>query len=835
MKPGYLVAMLFFICVLFVTKSSAQSHGLSFFSHEVEAGKRTTLDLFPGTGFDAADDFELSFELSFRPEQINYFGYILHLEGPQRNIDLMYSKTRLIPDQSDPYLFKLINGENSSKINFHIDSEKILSQWNKVRLLIDFRNDRIVLYVNNKKYVENNARLVKSNYKFIWGISSKNSDCPPMNIRNIRLRSSRADYFWPLNEISGGIVPELNSGRNASVTHPSWIRAMHRNWRLNKSMHTKGNASIAFNESSGELYLIGQDSLLTYQLKGSKLTAVAYRSGRQALPSSNQSVYNASDQTLYNYYLDRDIKQVNTYDFKLNSWDKNYAATIMQVDYQNANNFISQIDTALYIIGGYGHFRYKNTVHRYNTVTKRLTEVKTQGDYFLPRYLAAAGTTDSGRTAYILGGYGSQSGQQIVNSKNLYDLVKLDIQTKTFKKIYDLQVEGEHFAFASSMIINEKARTFSTLIFPNNRFNSYLRLLQGNLDHPSYQLVGDSIPYKFHDVNGSANFYYDHLSKQYLAVTLLKSENDETTANVYTLQSPPDASPASDTDRTLLSDSLFIILYALTGLSVTALLIRYLVKRRKKVRLPKPVGLKHAEKNAIFLFGGMQLINHEGNDIAKQFTSLLKELFLYILINTIRSGRGTSGEKLAELLWSDKSESKAKNNRDANLSRLKSVLSQAENISLCKESGKWKIDIDYSVIYLDYYHYLQIIANRKGIGKTQIFQLIDISQRGNFLSEFDYPWLDQMKSEISNEIINVYLDYAKQIGIQDDPEFLIKIANNIFYLDSVNEEAIVIKCKALSYLGKHSLAKSSFENFIREFKALYNEDFKKDFHTILES
>lgn len=835
--------MLLIIYVFLTKEGIGQSHGLGFFSHEVEAGKRTTLDLFPGTGFQAQGNLELSFELSFLPDRQNYFGHILHLEGPQRSIHLMYSKTLLRKGQSDSLFFKLVNGENPAKINFDIDGRKVVSQWNKIRLLLDFEQDKIIVYVNGKKYEEDHAKLVKSKYQLIWGISAKSTECPPMKIRNIQLQSSNAKYFWPLNEVSGNVVPEIDDKQQASVNNPSWIRALHRKWRFQKNILINGNASAAFNEPKGELYLIGEDSLITYRLQNSGLIATPYRSGKQVLPLSNQSVFNPQDGKLYNYYLDRDLKQVNTYNFEDSAWDHSYPDKIKQVDYQNASNFISQADTAIYIVGGYGHFKYKNTVHRYDMIKKNFELVKTGGDYFTPRYLAAAGTTDNGLTAYILGGFGSYSGDQILNPENLYDLMKFDVRTKTFKKIYDLKLQEKNVAFAGSMIIDQKSRKFSALVFPNDRFNSRLRMIQGSLDMPNYQLVGDTIPYKFHDVKGAANIYYDELNKQFVAVTLLKSEGEVTTASIYTLQDPPDGSLAEQTKVFGPPLSLRLILFLLGGLVTLSAIVFYLLRKRRRTSLVQPANtarpaapeIRPAEKNAIFLFGGMQLMDQEGNDIAKQFTSLLRELFLYILIHTTKSGRGTSGEKLAELFWPDKSESKAKNNRDANLSRLKGVLSQANHIMLSKESGKWTIEIDYEVMYFDFHQYLEIVSNRKEMDKGQLCKLISISQRGNFLSELEYAWLDLMKSEISNEMINIYLEYAKKVNIDDDPEFLITIANNIFYLDSVNEEAIVIKCKALSYLGKHSLAKSSFKNFTREFKALYNEDFKKDFHAMMES
>lgn len=840
-------------CIFFVKGSKAQSYGLGFFSHAVEAGKRTTLDIFPGKNFEAKDDFQLAFDLSFLPDQNDYLGYIFHIEGPQKNIEFMYSKSGFVPDLSGPGLFKLVNGESSPKISFNIDKAQIQSRWNKIKLIVDFTHDRLILYVNNNRYIQNNARLVKGTYRFIWGINADNNDIPPMKIRDIKLENNKIKYYWPLNEISGNVVHEIINNQNGSVSNPLWIRAKHHNWALVKSKRMAGKLSVAFNAGSAELYVIGPDSLLTFNLNNLKLTGSAYRSGKQNLPLSNQSVYDARSNKLFNYYVDRDIKQVNSYDLNLKKWDKNYPDRVMNVDYQNANNFMSPFDTSLYIIGGYGHFLYKNEVFRYNTDTKKFSQVKVHGDYFWPRYLAAASVADSGRTAYILGGHGSYTGEQVLSPKNLYDLVKFDIRAKSFKKIYDLKIKGEDFTFANSLIINEQDKTYSTLIFPNNRYNSYLRLLTGHLDKPSYRLIGDSIPYKFHDVNGAANIFYDHVNKQFIAVTMLGFENDETTVNIYTLSAPADSTPLGNYPLTESpTNHTFILWSILIGLAGAALLVVVFIKRKKRfnkgqyVAVPFPQDITAGDapmykyedihptkKNAIFLFGEMQLINQQGEDFIKQFTSLLKELFLIILIYTLKSERGISGEKLAELLWADKPELSAKNNRDTNLSRLKSLLNQFNNVSIYKESGNWKINIDYKVIYFDYYHYLQIIADKKSIDKERICQLMEISKRGNFLSGFEYPWLDQMKSEISNDTIDTYLEYAEHVIIEDDPEFLIKVANSIFYLDSVNEEAMIIKCKALSHLGKHSLAKSTFENFVKEFKTLYGEDFKKDFHSVM--
>jgi two-component SAPR family response regulator len=130
---------------------------------------------------------------------------------------------------------------------------------------------------------------------------------------------------------------------------------------------------------------------------------------------------------------------------------------------------------------------------------------------------------------------------------------------------------------------------------------------------------------------------------------------------------------------------------------------------------------------------------------------------------------------------------------------------------------------------------LKLVSDKRVLSKQDIVDLSQISKRGTFLADLEYEWLDSFKSEISNEIVDAYLRYVTSVKIIDDPEFMIKVANYIFYFDPVNEEAMTIKCKALALLGKHSLAKTTFENFAREYSLIYGEEFQKDMPEVLHS
>jgi two-component SAPR family response regulator len=838
--------------ILFVPPVHAQSYGLGFYSHEVVQDKRTTLNLGL-TNITPKDNLEISFDLSFIPNQQIYFGYILRLVGDDKqNIDLVYD------NQADTKHFKIIIGEKLSKISFNIDDKVLYDGWSRIRLLIDYKHDQLTVFSDKASYTELGVHLkAGTNYKLLFGANAyrqyQTTDLPPFKLRDVKaLQNDKLLAWWPLSEWQGDVVQETVNQNNGAVTNPLWIKSRHRNWQIEKELTIAGTASLAFDQATETVYIITADSLLSYSVsKTPQLTSEAYQTGKQQLIPGDQAVYNKGKL----YYLFIDQKAIATYGIKDHKWDRSFKNMPLATNSGHLNKFFCKTDTCIYTIGGYGQLVYKDSVKQYHVTTGAWQDIKTRGDVFTPRYMAGLGTNLAGDTAYVIGGYGSASGQQIVNPRNLYDMMRFAVKTKTFKKLFNIEVKKEDFVFANSLVINEKSRTYYGLIFPQHKYNSNLQLILGSLDKPAYQLVGDTIPYLFHDIHSYADVYYCPHSGKFLTVTLFK-ENEQTRVKIYSLLGPPEPLETPIISEAGFSYILWISGILLAGLGITAGVMIYRKKKAKarghQSQPSRELVVNHVagvdvisneteeenylshNKNAIFLFGDLQLFTPEGNEITKYFTPLLKELFLVILLYSVKLGRGVSSEKLNEILWFDKSEKSARNNRSVNIAKLKSLLDKMGHCHLSKDTGFWKIEIDYHQIMVDYHNYLSIVSNKTKLNKQKIIQLTDITQRGNFLSNIEYEWLDAFKSEVSNEITDSYIQFAGTIKVADDPEFLIKLANDIFYFDPVNEDAMILKCKALSFLGKHSLAKNTFENFNKEYKVIYGEAFERDFHSILE-
>jgi two-component SAPR family response regulator len=861
MKAKYLLSILSVFFILCCNKSFSQTYGLGFYSHEVIQDQRTGLDLSPGKTLCFNSSFELSFDLTFMPGKEDYFGYILRFVNSNNgNIDLIYDKSPEIENH-----FKLIIGDKFSKITFNIPSDVLFRAWNTVKFKFDYEKQLLHLSYGKFSSVANLSLKKGDCFKILFGANEykgfKTTDVPPMKIRNVKISEDGSlKYSWLLDDYEGAVATEQIDSKNASVVNPLWIKELHHEWQLLQNITVKGPASVAFDAKNEILNIIGIDSLYKYYVKSEKLGRVNYLSGSQNLLRGNQSLFDDKNDRLLNFYIDQKI--VSTFDTVQKKWSKNFSTNTPITDFWQYNKFYSSVDSSLYFFGGYGHFFYKNQIQRFHFPTGTWETIQLTGDRFIPRYLAALGKTKDG--AYILGGYGSSTGQQMLNPRNLYDLLYFDVKTKSMKKIYELNVEGEHFAFANSLVINKKADTYYALTFPKHKFKSHLQLIQGSFLKPEYKFVGSPIPYRFHDINSFADLFYCTVSKRFIAVTLFRDENDRTNIQIYSLYGPPIDTvvkqPVKANNNVYIIISIIILLAFIAawffykrrkkGLAVAGIPINSTKESVPTVSAPpvstesnsivsetaKPIVVKKIVdeyKSSVFLFGDMQVFDKQGQEITKLFTPLIKELFLVILLYTIRWERGISSEKLKELLWFDKSEDSARNNRSVNIAKLKSILEKIDHCMVSKDTGYWKINCDFDSVYVDYQQYHEIVKDKKKLNKEKVSELAEIIKRGSFLPNTSYEWMDQFKAEVSNEIIDTYLHFAQSIAISDDPELLIELAGYIFYFDSINEEAMAIQCKALAHLGKHSQAKNTYENFCKEYKLLYGDDFDKSFNDVL--
>jgi DNA-binding SARP family transcriptional activator len=860
---GYICAIL---TLLFLTHTGhAQSYGLRFSSHEVEQEKRTSLNLTPSDDLCFKNDGEISFDLMFAQNMEIYFGYVFRLiTADGQNMDLIYNQKFSN--------FNFIIGETVAG-TFTIDSARLYNEWNHFIVRLNTKDHEILFYVNNKFAGKSKANVRPGLcFKMYFGTNNfaefQTADIPPMSLKNIRINENgKTNYYWPLSEASGDDCFDSVQRKIARVNNPVWIRPRHQNWQMVSEFQVRGAPSVAFDPVKNCVFVVAEDSLYSLSLSKLQLSGEKWANGPEYLLQGNQSVYSPVTDRIYNIYIDQ--KKIRTYDARSRKWDISLSQG-PATEFWQANKFLSYKDTSLYMVDGYGQLKYKNLVQRYSFPEKKWEIVSTKGDYFNPRYLSALGTNATGDTAYIMGGYGSTTGDQMANPKYYYDLMEYRVRDSSFKLVYHFKEPGTPFCFANSLIIDPDAKEYYALIYSNDKFNSRLQLINGSLVSPGYQLLGDEIPYSFHDIQSFADLYYCPDSKQLIAVTLYTSKENRTDIRVYTIAFPPNPIVAATPPvaRGTKWIYLALITFAGLGLLLIAAMIRRRMTRSKTIALTgehlvaKPIGTSIAsaqkgsgsdpgyahqtylhehpvwmpasgvpdERATIFFFGQFEVYDKVGHDLTKQFTPLLKELFLLIAIYTLRSGKGISSERLYATLWRDKSNKDAQNNRSVNMVKLKGILDKLGTCGIVKEADKWIFHYSPDQIRMDLAEFLGLVHIHQP-AKEDISHFLGVILKGAFLADTTYLWLDDIQSEMSEKALGVLS--AATIRFSSDPEFLLEIASGIFLFDPVNEEALKVKCKSLGILGRHSMAKSAFEKFAKEYHQMYGEEFQHSFQEII--
>jgi DNA-binding SARP family transcriptional activator len=226
----------------------------------------------------------------------------------------------------------------------------------------------------------------------------------------------------------------------------------------------------------------------------------------------------------------------------------------------------------------------------------------------------------------------------------------------------------------------------------------------------------------------------------------------------------------------------------------------------------------------------------KGNDITNLFTHILKNFVLAIILNSYDHSPGINTKVLDNLFWPDKDEKSARNNRNVSLNRLNLVLGEIGNIQVVNNNSFLKIEIN-DTTFCDYlsvrnvmdYPKKQLLENHTLTGR-----LLELLRFGTLLPFTSEEWLDPYKAQYTDFALDFLLGILALKKTQQDTDLCLQIANMIFLFDSLNEEALIMKCKLLFRQGKKSLAKNAYISFAREYETLLGEKYAKPLSKLIE-
>lgn len=807
-----------------------QDYGLRFKGQDYLIDERTNLSLTPSNFIALKNSFTLSFDIQLELQKSkNEYGYIFRLISENdKNIDLLIknlSKDSLILVMGNQEYFLPISEDiipSKKWVNFKL---KILKETNEIHFLID----------DQLQHQSLDALDGFDSAKVFFGGNDYNqfvnNDVPKMNVKDIKMFTDRKlFYHLPLDNCYSDILNDLVSNRKAFVRNADWILCDHRRWKLLFSSESNGIQLIAPNEDAGFLYLLRNTHFIVYDIKENATKEIPYINGNISLTSDHRAFYNKNDNRIYCYLIDREIFSV--LNLESGSWTNldAFDSTSHEQKYQHHNSVFDQRNNRLHTFGGYGQYEYNNIIKEWNIDTNDWKIKLTNDSLFKPRYLA--GSTIYNDTIYILGGYGNDTGSQSANPQSYYNLLAYDLSSNLFSEKFRIHDHLPDMVVGNSICIDSLSRNYYALIHDKEKFNGFLKILKGNLDQSKTEMIGDSIPYKFHDIKSFSSLYHVASEEKLIAYNSYLNDDNKTEFFIHAIKLPLIPHISNGQNSILPINRLILIL------TLIVIIISFFFYRKTRARTKtKNKFVSKQEKiinnYQIIFFGGFQVFDKNKQDITNNFSPLLKELFLLLWLHTFYKNKGLSSEKLEETLWVIKSDSKARNNRSVNIAKLRVLLNQVANVEISKKTGYWKLHFLDDKLETDLSVLLEILKNKNALSQNQIESLLDILRNGPVLSNVTYEWLDSFKSDINDKVIDVLLTFSKSFNTKNDPDLILRIMECVLNFDSINEQAIIYKTRAHNYKGNHSLAKSTFEEFQKKYNSLYGAEFKYSFKEVI--
>lgn len=811
--------------------------GLFFYSHEVKQEKRTSLKLTPEKPIFVKDKITLEFYANFRKGD-GYFGNIFKIIGNEEiNIDFVGNQNENVDN-----FWLVVDKEILFSYKWSDIPKGDYYEWIKFKIELNFKNSEIVFSINDYK-IKRSAPIIREidelEIEFGKSIYKKftTTDVCPMSIKDIKIsdRNNILIRDWTLGKhTKTNTIYDKVKNYEALVENPKWLIDQHVFWEKKLNLTFKNLLGTAEDQANEKIYFIEPNELYIYDINTNIIDTITYNNYTLKCQSNN-FIYNNLTNQLISYSLDK--KLYKTFDFINLRWsdtDEECAETA----YHQHNKLVSPLDSTVVTFGGYGYYHYKSIIYNFD-VNTHITDSFALSSKITPRYLSSVGKLNDNKFL-IYGGYGSPSGKQGVGSQIYNDLYSVNFNDFKAKKLWVAENDTlQPQVPVSSMVVDSNADSFYTLVCNNSNYNTHLNLARYGISEYDLTIYPDSIPYKFLDIKSNVEFFLNSNKSKLNALTI-----DDNNASLYSLSYPPLMAediyqvniPSNTNFNWIKYLSIFIVL---TFLALVFLLIR---KKKTNTEISEVNSdslneIIHENTNqiktsAIYLFGGFQVFDKKGEDITAQFTPTLKQLFLIILLSSTKNRKGVSSIKLTDLLWPNKSESKARNNRNVNISKLRLLLDKiGDNINLNNENTYWKIKLESSV-FCDYIFVQNILieSTKHSLEKDQVINLLNIISSGEISPDIHTEWIEGFK----DDIINILVDDLLTISLtQDDPHLLIRLSNTILKYAPLNEEAISLKCKSLYKLGRKGSAKQCYNDFCKTYLDILDSKYEKSFNEII--
>lgn len=840
---------LIFLLFLFF-RTVLYSQGLLFKGNDCVIDERTSYEVFSEKKPKFKQFLALDFKIFFNKPS---YGYILRIKSANRLYNLLY-------DGNDPtYHLLTLNEEGKNNLlSIKWDKREKKYEWNDLFLKFDLVHDSIVMRMNERAVTVGNVNLEDEIVPNIcFGKYTYMIDVPSVSIKDLNIQGYNKSYFFPLNESFGKEVHDINKKKTGKVSNPHWLINDAYNWRLENKIHFDNVAGIAFNQNENEIYCFTADSFCIYNIEEKKYATFAYANKCPLALNLASCFLDSLHNRLYVYevYDEQNYgtsnKSVTFLDLETLVW--NYLPVFpIWLDQQLHHHagYFDEERNRYVIFGGYGNQKYSNHFYELDLSTQTWSLINSGSkDRISPRYFSAIGLSDNKKDIYLFGGMGNELGLQSIGRLYYYDLFRIDKETSSVSKKWEISWSKEKMVPARNLVI-EGDSVFYALCYPEHFTKSYLQLYQFSIKDGSHILLGDSIPIYSDKIKSKVHLYMSKVSMKMYAIVQSYKNEEQSDIALYSISCPLVSQDMLNQFESKHSNrSLFFYVGLFFFVIVVIVLLRQSVYRRKKanrvfvgsrdrLRESELTSISNADSpemdkqkpNSVYLFGEFKIYSPKNKDISYLFSPKLKQILILILYYTDKGG--ISSQLMSMLLWPEKNEKQVKNIRNVTLNHLRKALNELNGINLVYENGLFRF-IFTNDFYCDYILLRQLL--NKGIAESVRVkkELLMILSKGKFLQNLDDESYDCLKAEVENLIEPVLRVDLKYFFDVEDYTKAFLCATLLFNIDPVDEEALFYALKSLIRLNMKEKAQNLYIKYITEYKKTTGNLYSTEFNEII--
>lgn len=857
----YQLQILFFILLCLVGKLEASSlydYGLYLKSHTVSAVERTTLYLDDNQPFPIKNDFTISFQIYVRTNEPD-FGSILHLHTNTNQ----YIRFSFVAGEERHFPALVLN-EGIITIDTPIEREK----WLDVSLHLRLKDNVIEVDYDNKKVSAMVPLEDTKNISALFGqMENYLADVAPINLRNITVtQDGKQTREWKLWKHNDDVCYDMKEKAIARAIHPFWLIDNHIEWKLIHQAHIPGKLDVAFNAREALFYLVKPQSIEVLDEKGTLRQKITIREGYPAVEYPNHLLYDTLTNKLISYYLKKG--STSYFSFDTSKWSNVERNMDEASNYNHARTF-NPADSSFYFFGGYGFYQYRNDLFRMKSGSYKLEQVEYERPLY-PRYYAAMAIV--GDELFVFGGRGNKYGKQELSTHFYFGLCAINLKTNQSRMVWQRNSPQEDGTLmASSMYFEPSDSSFYAVSMSKGGVLWKISMKDSVYTEVSKPIYNES---NYQDCDFSL---YSSPAHGKLFLVLDKILNDHThNVYIYSINMPlvNEGDIRQSANTTIVNGHKYLYITGIILLLIAAGMIFY--RSRCSNRKDKTITIKEIEevpviighhntpeqpliagqhtimqekgniqetdavsakttnyydrsRASISLCGCFNVRDKDGNDITSNFTPRLKHLLILLILYTEKNEQGILASKTTEILWPEKEETSARNNRNVNLRKLRVLLESIGDVEVITENNFLRIKWG-TTVFCDYHTLLTCTQQLEQEKSEELLnRILELLLYGPLLPNTIFDWLDDFKDAYSSHSIDL-LKNLLDIEIQrNHQEMIIRLADIMFLHDPLNEEALAAKCAVLSAQGKKGIARNLYDRFCKEYRDSMGENYKIPF------